>query len=478
LKPSIKNLFPCFNGKYAEWILRGLIASLGWLIACPAMAQNFTTLHTFTNGSDGAYPVSRLIQSGNTLYGTAASGGTSGNGTVFAINIRSGILTPLHTFTATVDASSDLATNGDGVLPVAGLILSGDTLYGTAENGGTNGYGTVFAVNTNGTVFTNLHSFDFFDGAYPAARLILSGNTLYGTTAYGGRGGGGPTGSGTVFAINTNGMCFTNLYNFGEVDGAQPVGELILSNITLYGTTAHGGTNGYYGTVFAVNTNGMCFTNLHSFSEADGSPYAGLILSDNMLYGTTSDEETGNVGMVFAVNTNGMCVTNLHSFTGGSDGGYPFAGLILSGNTLYGTASNGGTNSYGTAFEIQTNGTGFTTLHNFTDGSDGGDPQAELILSGNTLYGTAAHGGSGNNGTVFSLSFSPQLGINLFGANVILTWPTNVDGFDCSGFTLQYTTNLPSLDWTTNSPGPAIVNGQYTVTNSISGTQRFYRLSQ
>jgi hypothetical protein len=57
---------------------------------------------------------------------------------------------------------------------------------------------------------------------------------------------------------------------------------------------------------------------------------------------------------------------------------------------------------------------------------------------------------------------------------VIFTWPTNA-----TGFTLQSTTNLtPSAIWSTVSPAPVIVNGQYTVTNSISGTQQFYRLSQ
>jgi hypothetical protein len=70
----------------------------------------------------------------------------------------------------------------------------------------------------------------------------------------------------------------------------------------------------------------------------------------------------------------------------------------------------------------------------------------------------------------------PPLTITPFAANVILSWPTNAIGFT---FTLQSTTNLGSLAvWSTNLPSPAVVNGQNTVTNSISGRQRFYRLSQ
>jgi hypothetical protein len=67
-----------------------------------------------------------------------------------------------------------------------------------------------------------------------------------------------------------------------------------------------------------------------------------------------------------------------------------------------------------------------------------------------------------------------KVAITLSGSNVILTWPTNA-----TGFTLQYTTNLVSPEvWTNVSPSQVIVNGQNTVTNPLSGTQKFYRLSQ
>ena len=69
---------------------------------------------------------------------------------------------------------------------------------------------------------------------------------------------------------------------------------------------------------------------------------------------------------------------------------------------------------------------------------------------------------------------APQLIIIRSTASVILTWPTNA-----TGFTLQSTTNLVSpAVWTTVVPGPVAVNGNNTVTNPISGTQQFYRLSQ
>jgi len=98
----------------------------------------------------------------------------------------------------------------------------------------------------------------------------------------------------------------------------------------------------------------------------------------------------------------------------------------------------------------------------------------------NTLYGTTEGCGvSPGDGTVFSLSLAstnsaPRLTILLFGADVILTWPTNAPGF-----TLQSATNLASpVVWTNISPVPVVVNGSNTVLNPISGTRQYYRLSQ
>src|SRR5438093_1419551 len=123
------------------FLLPALIASVGLILAGRVTAQTFTTLHSFTGG-DGAGPEVRLILSGNTLFGTAIQGGSSGFGTVFKINTNGTGFTTLHTFTAGDDGSS----------PIAGLTLSGNTLYGTASSGGSSGSGrgTVFSVNTDG----------------------------------------------------------------------------------------------------------------------------------------------------------------------------------------------------------------------------------------------------------------------------------------------------------------------------------------
>jgi hypothetical protein len=66
-----------------------------------------------------------------------------------------------------------------------------------------------------------------------------------------------------------------------------------------------------------------------------------------------------------------------------------------------------------------------------------------------------------------------ELAITRAGANAILSWPAIF-----TGFMLQSTTNLVSPFWSTVSPVPVILNGHNTVTNAISGAQKFYRLGQ
>jgi uncharacterized repeat protein (TIGR03803 family) len=311
-------------------------------------------------------------------------------------------------------------TNSDGVGPFAGMILSGNTLYGTTDFGGSAGLGTVYSINTDGSGISNLYSFPGGGGgAGSEFGVTISGHTLFGTTS-----GGGSGSSGTVFRLNADGSDFTNLYDFTALgfsatnwsnsDGSEP-GGLLVSGSTLYGITAVGGTNGG-GTVFRVDTDGSDFTNLVNLTSAGNEgapPFTGhLLLSGNTLFGTTP--WGGKDGIVFRLNTDGSSFTNLYSFTNGSDGGGPCPDLILSSNTLYGTAYFGGTNGNGTVFSINTDGSAFTILHGFaaTSGkaenyyvvnSDGAQPSG-LFLSGNMLYGTAEQGGSSGFGTIFRMS--------------------------------------------------------------------------
>src|SRR5262249_26018302 len=149
---------------------------------------------------------------------------------------------------------------------------------------------------------------------------------------------------------------------------------------TIYGTAQFAGV-GMFGTLFKVMNDDTGFTVLHSFSS--DMPFSTLIDQSGM----------------FRIPTN-------------VDGEFPTT-LILSGSTLYGTAAYGGSSDAGTVFSLNTDGTGFTVLHNFMDSctnlsavytnAEGSTPIA-LVVSGQTLYGVAQSGGSFGNGTLFKIN--------------------------------------------------------------------------
>ena len=127
------------------WVLI-LVVTLG-LNAVHSPAQVYNVLHNFGGQSrDGYAPLTALVLSSNTLYGTTASGGTIGNGTIFKINTDGtgyGILRSL--------------TNSPS--PAGGMVVIGNTLYGTTFTGGAANNGSVFKMNTGGSDFVELHSF-------------------------------------------------------------------------------------------------------------------------------------------------------------------------------------------------------------------------------------------------------------------------------------------------------------------------------
>lgn len=106
-----------------SFLLPGLLAVLALLLAGQLQAQTFKSLYTFTGGSDGAQP-SGLVLSSNVLYGTAISGGSSSNGTIFALNTDGTEFRTLYSFTATATAMTIYDSNSDGAGPTGSLILS------------------------------------------------------------------------------------------------------------------------------------------------------------------------------------------------------------------------------------------------------------------------------------------------------------------------------------------------------------------
>ncbi|HXR48690.1 MAG TPA: choice-of-anchor tandem repeat GloVer-containing protein [Candidatus Limnocylindrales bacterium] len=383
--------------------------SLGWTtstgavlsaISVTALGVALQPLWSFTGGQDGAFLYSPLtpLTVGNYLYlyGTAIEGGANGWGTIFRANTN-GALSGLSSF-----------NYSNGGIPYAGLVLGKNSiyLYGTTYLGGAYGDGTIFVTTPAGSSFT-LVSFNGQNGMLPVAGLTqgVDGN-FYGTTLEG-----GAYGYGTVFKMTTAGA-LTTLVSFNSTDGAYPSCVLVQgADGNFYGTTELGGASGV-GTIFKVSPSGA-FTLLHSFTYGnDGAePIPGLTQGvDGNFYGNTITGGSGGYGTVFRLTPVGV-LTTLYSFTNGSDGGNPWGGLMqASDGNLYGTTQGGGTYGYGTVFRIAPNGP-LVPLVQF-DGYEGANPSAAMVQTADgSLYGTTLQGGSDGDGAIFKLSISGTLQI-------------------------------------------------------------------
>ncbi len=132
------------------------------------------------DGASGWAPYGSPTLAGGTLYGVTYQGGTNGGGNIFSVGINGLGFTNLFDF----QAQSGANTTGAYPYGYTGLVLAGSKMYGTTSTSGAGGQGTIFQINTNGTGFTVLHSFQYTDGGNPDA-LVLGGGTLYGTSGAG-----------------------------------------------------------------------------------------------------------------------------------------------------------------------------------------------------------------------------------------------------------------------------------------------------
>jgi uncharacterized repeat protein (TIGR03803 family) len=312
-----------------------------------ANGSGCSNLHSFgTIGGNANGPHAALTLSGTNLYGMTVEGG-AGVGVAFRVSTNGIGYTALHYF-------NSRETNGAS--PYGSLTLANGKFYGTTHHGGTNNLGTLFRMDPDGGGYTSLHAFagGTNDGANPMGDLTLSGTNFYGMTSQG-----GAAGLGVVFRVNTDGTGYTNLHSFAGYpnDGAAPPGSLTLDGSTLYGMTQEGGPSAArLGMVFKLNTDGSGYTNLHFFAGGKGdgaTPLGSLTLANGWLYGMTSVGGASNKGTVFRVSTDGRTYTNFHSFAGGTnDGATPYGSLLLSSSTLYGMTYYGGTNNVGVVFAL------------------------------------------------------------------------------------------------------------------------------
>lgn len=195
------------------------------------------------------------------------------------------------------------------------------------------------------------------------------------------------------------------LHSFTKLDDCFPQNALLQANNgSFYGgtTDAHSGC-----TIFEMAPGGTVttFYTLASLYFPAGPLIQG---SDGNFYVGADYPGTANGDIMLQIAPSGAA-TILHTFGQGTDGGGVFGAVVQGPNgNLYGMSAAGGTTGEGTIFEISTDGSFYTVLHNFGDGSvpqDGNSPVGALVLgTDNNLYGVTTYGGSPGLGTVFKIS--------------------------------------------------------------------------
>jgi len=461
-----------------------LLVRMLWaaVLVLPAVGASagvvFTNLHSFAGVHDGANPYSGLVAgSDGSLYGTTSSGGTNNLGTVFKIS-PGGALTSLYSFNGT-----------DGAAPYTTLVRGADgVFYGTTHAGGVGNSGTIFQFTTNNTL-TTLFSFpgtnDPYQGSYPDAALVQAADgSFWGTAGYGGmtnasyRG----NGYGTVFQLNTNGTVTVPVL-FANTNGAYPLGGLVLGQDgDFYGAAAWGGrgiARGFpgYGTIFKLSGDGT-ITNLYVFTGFDdgGFIYARLVQGrDGYLYGAAFGGGAAGYGTLFKISTNGL-FSPLYTFDV-SDSGSPYGGMIEgSDGNFYGTTYGAYAGS-GSVFRVTPDG-GFTNLVLFNR-TNGARPVGALVQGADgDFYGTTSEGGAYGFGTVFKVSvpFPPVIkALTLTNGTVTLTWSA-VAG---QAYRVQYTDDLSQTNWSYLNKPAVADSGVMTATDAQGGNpsaHRYYRV--
>jgi len=430
--------------KYQTIASRFLLAASAALMfsanATLAAAQTEGILHSFSGGTvDGSVPYSGLIaDSAGNLYGTTDSAGPNGYGTVFQL------VPPSGGGTWTENILFSFSNGADGATPVTNLVMdSAGNIYGATGNAGANNCGTFFQLvpPTGSGAWTENVLYDFpcaFGGAISGPVSIArdpSTGIIYGSVQNG-----GPFNGGWIYKMvpPTSGGAWTNtvLHNFttnpsapGYANGCVPWTLILGPNGRLFGTASYCGVGG--GTVYRLTppTGGdtswgfsLLYTFGSSVTSSNGYNPFGLVFGKGgVLYGTTAVGGSSRYGTVYSLTPNGTGTpwteTIVHNFTGSPDGNYPLSGVILGpAGSFYGATAGGGLSNTtcgaypgcGTIFQLTPGSGGIwteTILHNFAPtGGDAINPNPGALLQrGGVLYGVSYTGGASNNGAVYAI---------------------------------------------------------------------------
>jgi uncharacterized repeat protein (TIGR03803 family) len=423
----------------------------GTVFKVNANTGELTTIAEFSDFTMGYNPLAGLTSDGaGFLWGSTASGGTSGAGTIFKINRDSGALTTVaHLNSTDYRVQSRLANDGLGFMWGAGprnifkvkmatgelitvhqsinlelysgLVADGaGSFWGATAFGGDQGLGAVFKIDILTGELTTIASFssssilEIGDQPFAPLTMDVSGDFL-GTNAAN-----GPTGGGVVFKVSATTHDIQLVAGFTDEHlvkkGTFPYAGVVSDGAGfLWGTTQHGGLG--HGTVFKLDeitgelTTLVQFTNNGTVNR--GAEPRAMLVADGKgyLWGSTSEGGIAEAGTLFAVNiSTGELVTIVEFTRSGitNRGARPNGELIDDGHGFFwGTTFEGGAQGLGTVFKVNQTTGELTTVYEHTFGGMGYGPYAALSPDGaGSFWGTTNRGGFDDNGTIFKLNAS------------------------------------------------------------------------
>ncbi len=476
------------KGKFYGVTNSGGANDVGLLFEYDPVNDTYTKKHDF-DGANGSYPYSAMVLANNgLLYGLTYQGGTNDYGVLYSYDPVNNIFTNLNSLSASLGgrAQGNLmqASNGKlygltmlggansggtlieytiagnllakkvdlpaGSAPTGELTETGGLLFGLTYGGGSNSVGTLFEYDPVGVTLTVRVNFDGTSkGSYPSGSLVKASNgLLYGMTSLG-----GANGFGTLFEYNSGTTTLTKKIDFNSANGSLPQSKLFQATDTnLYGATTNGGANNE-GVLFryVIGTNSLTVRANFNSADIGSNPASSLVqAADGKLYGVAPYGGPTTNGTLFAYDPTNDAISKRVDFSNSSNGSNPQSGMVLAPNGLfYGMTSLGGANAQGVLYEYDPATDIYTSKVDLSSSGTGSSPSGSLVLASNgNLYGMTSAGGANGDGVIFEYvpgSISVSVKVN-FSAATIGSAPKG---------SLMQPLNSPLLYGMTNAGGPS-----------------------
>jgi uncharacterized repeat protein (TIGR03803 family) len=350
------------NNKIYVMTVSGSVNEGGAIVECDPVLNVYSKKIGFENyfAENGKYPNGTLVQADNgKLYGMTSQGGV-GSDTAYG-SYFNGVIFEFDPVTNIYAKKFDFKWCETGGNSTGSLVKGiNGKLYGMTPEGGlyydsTSGlvsHGVLFEWDPFIDTFSIKYKFNNINGSYPLGSLLQANDGyLYGMTSEG-----GTYGYGVIFAFDPVMAILTKKFDFNlDIDGGDPRGSLIQAeNGILYGTTYSGGENNY-GVLFEWDPATESYMKRLDFNgeEFGRAPGGSVVQAANgKLYGMTEEGGTYNFGVLFEWDIVSNTVTKKIDFNGSENGAYP-KGSIIQGNNgkFYGMTSSGGAYDYGVLFE-------------------------------------------------------------------------------------------------------------------------------